>query len=399
MHCSYSFGFYSSIKYYVTFLHYKFIGFPIAARICAIVVTVCAILIIGLLLYNMIRLDYQKRSAKILERLRKKYEEGITKISYLKEFISQDDVLAFLDVPVRKIKPREMRLLLEIFMDVIKQADETFNIDNFKLVQKCLRVPDYFEREILKGTGKRRIKAFRTADTIEAYVKESIVSRFLFSSDKQLRMLARMYMVKYGTSYPFDIINENKDSKYTTENQALLHDVLLYRHSHGRSLPNFIHLLSDDNTSSDVKQFVVNEIGLLNLTSYGFYLSEYLKKCREESLQRATIRTLGLLRYMDNNVEENMIEIYQTVSLNVRRQIIKALGLFNSGRPEIVSFLEEEYPSTKNYLMKETVLSVLYDYGTIGRTVFEKLEAKASFDSKIFFEHVRCPLIDSRKYA
>lgn len=399
MQCSYSFGFYSSIKYYATFLYYKFIGFPIAARICAIVVTLCAIIILALLLYNIIRLARQKRSAHILENLRNKYEEGIMKLSYMKEFVSHSEVSAFLEIPVRKIKPREMRLLLEIFVDIINDAKEGFNIDNFKLIQKSFRIPDFFEKEILKGTGKKRIKAFRTADTIESYVKESIVSRFIFSSDKPLRMLARLYMVKYGTSYPFDIINENKDSKYTTENYALLHDVLLYRHRHGRSLPNLIHLLSDDNTSCDIKQFVVNEIGLLNLNSYGFYLSEYLNKCREENLQIAIIKTLGALRYVENNVEETLIEIYQTVSLNVRRQIIKTLGEFRSGKAEVVSFLEEGFPCVESYLMKETVLSVLYNYGTIGKAVFEKLETQASPDSKIFFEHVKSPLIDSRKYA
>lgn len=399
MQCSYSFGFYSIIKYYITFLYYKFIGYPLAARICTVVVTLSVLIIIGLLLYNIIRIAHQKKKAYVLSELRNKYEEDIKTVSYTKEPLSQEEIMEAIDIPSKKMWAWETRLLLDVFVDIINNAEAGFNIDNFKLVQKCFRFQDFFEKEILKRNGKKRIKAFRAADTIEAYIKESIVSRFLFTSDKQLRMLARMYMVKYGTTYPFDMLNENKDSSYTTESQALLHDVLIYRHDHERTMPNFIHLLSDDNTSADIKQFVVNEIGLLDLKSYGFYLSEYLPKCREEGLQIAIIRTLGALRYWENKVEPYLVEIYQTVSLNVRRQIIKTLGIFNSGNPNVLSFFEKEYAAINNHVMRESLLSVIYNYGPAGRAVFQDLEAKSPEDLKIFFEHVKSPLIDSRKYA
>ena len=55
--------------------------------------------------------------------------------------------------------------------------------------------------------------------------------------------------------------------------------------------------------------------------------------------------------------------------------------------------------STTDYQSRMQLLRVIHQYGKKGLAAFKKLKAETPREYAIYFEHIECNLIDSRRYA
>ena len=68
----------------------------------------------------------------------------------------------------------------------------------------------------------------------------------------------------------------------------------------------------------------------------------------------------------------------------------------NSGSPEILQFLVDDFLQTTDYVSRMKLLRVIHDYGRSGKTTFERLKASANEETAPYFAHIECDLIDKR---
>ena len=88
-----------------------------------------------------------------------------------------------------------------------------------------------------------------------------------------------------------------------------------------------------------------------------------------------------------------------SASFAERQELATALGNINSGSKDVLKFLEEDFMQTTDYVTRMLLLRTIHDYGTIGRKAYERLKKDAPAEFAIYFEHIECKLIDSRRYA
>ena len=82
-----------------------------------------------------------------------------------------------------------------------------------------------------------------------------------------------------------------------------------------------------------------------------------------------------------------------------RQELAEALGAINSGNPEVLHFLEEDFMQTTDYVTRMMLLRVIHGYGKLGLKAYNRLKKESPREFSIYFEHIECDLIDSRKYA
>ena len=121
-----------------------------------------------------------------------------------------------------------------------------------------------------------------------------------------------------------------------------------------------------------------------------------LETSRDERFSCALIRALGELDYIP--AEKEFCRRYLSASFTERQVLAEALGAINSGSPEILAFLVEDYRQSTDYVSRMKLLRVIHDYGRRGAETFNLLKAEADPERAVLFEHIECDLID-RKYA
>jgi hypothetical protein len=175
------------------------------------------------------------------------------------------------------------------------------------------------------------------------------------------------------------------------------HNVLVYRQKNGLTMPNFIRWCNRVPVNEELRIFAVNEIRLFNRKEDCAELLAMLVASREERFSCALIRALGEMEYVP--AEKEFCRRYLSASFTERQVLAEALGSIGSGNPDVIKFLVEDFVQTTDYVTRMVLLRVIYRYGSIGRSAYEKLKEEAGPEVQPYFAHIECDLIDSRRYA
>ena len=396
----YYLDYYSFWKYYILLAYYWLAGYPPVIRFCAGFSTFFVIMTVGLYFMN----DYRTRKDRHAEarsaRFRKNYYDQIKAIAILPESLTLAEVISRLSLPKNlRIKRKRWVAMVPVFRDLFVDIRKTemMNTDNWRYVLQAFKMPAYFEMELRSSKMKRRLDALKDVSDMSCDLKEAAASRYLYAKNPALRLGSRLHAARYGVSMPFKIFSEDASADFTDEMCSKLHWVLTYRKALGLSLPNFIRWIITVEASDSFRQFAINEIRLFMNYDDCAELLTYLKKRRKEEVAIAIIHTLGELRYAE--AEPHLIERYVFAGANERIALAEALGAINSGKPEVIHFLMDDYRKATDTVTKVRLLRVLYEYGGKGHEAYKTLKAEAPEYDKIVFEHIECKYIDSRKYA
>lgn len=379
-------------------LYYRLAEFPPVVRAWAIFTTIALILIIGLLLGNFIRAAIATRDAYIVEKNRERYKNLFREVALTVRTLELPEIVTILKLPKDfKMKERQNRLYFPILHEVYMELSGSLNKVNWQRLLQVLKMPVYFEEQVRSGDMRKRVVAFKNVADIDANLKEAVASRYLFSKNDKLKICARLHAARYGTSYPFKVLEEDPNLVFTDELSVKYHNVLVYRQENNLAMPNFIRWCNRVPVNEELRIFAVNEIRLFNKREDCAELLSMLQNSRDERFSCALIRALGELDYVP--AEKEFCRRYLSASFTERQVLAEALGAINSGSPEILHFLTEDFLQTTDYVSRMKILRVIHGYGRRGREAFEALKAQATEELAPFFDHIECDLIDSRKYA
>ena len=63
-------------------------------------------------------------------------------------------------------------------------------------------------------------------------------------------------------------------------------------------------------------------------------------------------------------------------------------SIINSGNPEVLRFLVDDFLQTTDYVTRMLLLRTIYNYGKSGRKTYERLKKDAPAEFAIYFEHI-----------
>jgi hypothetical protein len=389
---------YAYWKYYFLILYYRLHEFPPAVRVWAIFTSICLVLLVSIVVGNFIRVLISTADNRAIERYREKFEPHMLEVALTARNLELSEISALMNLPKNfKMRVKQNRRLVPILLGLYRQYADEMNKINWQRLLQVLKMPAYFDNQVRSRSMRKRIIAFKNVADMDANLKEAVASRYLFAKDRKLQNMARLHAARFGTSYPFKVLLEDPNLVFTEELVIKFHNVLLYRMENGMSMPNFIHWCNRTPVNEELRIFAINEIRLFRRKEDCAEMLSMLQNSREERFSCALIQALGELEYVP--AEKEFCRRYLSASFTERQELARALGIINSGNPEVLRFLVDDFLQTTDYVTRMLLLRTIYNYGKSGRKTYERLKKDAPAEFAIYFEHIECDLIDSRRYA
>ena len=389
---------YAYLKYYILIFYYRLAEYPSIIRTWIIFGSICVLLLVMIVLGNAIRAFAAYRFERLIVHNRLRYYDRMKQVISQTRTLEPGEVSNILDLPKNfKMKEKQNRSFVTVLLELRNEMGQTMSRQNWLRLLQALKMPAYFEAQVLSRSIRKKVQAFKDVADLDANLKEAVASRYLFTKNRKLQMHARLHAARFGTSYPFKVLEEDPNLVFTDEMVVKYHNVLVYRQKNGLTMPNFIRWCNRVPVNEELRNFAVNEIRLFKRKEDCAELLTMLMSSRDEAFSCAIIRALGELEYIP--AEKEFCRRYLSASFSERQVLAEALGAINSGNPDVVRFLAEDFLQTTDYVSRMVLLRVIYRYGSIGRSAYEKLKAEATPETQPYFAHIECDLIDSRRYA
>lgn len=389
---------YAYLKYYFLILYYRLAEYPPAIRVWAVFTAISLILLVGIVIGNFIRVARNAADTRVIAHNREKYWEKMKEIALEPRTLEPLEISAMLELPKNfKMHERQNGRYVPLLIEMYREYGPQMNKANWQRMLQVLKMPIYFEEQVRSRSIRKRVVAFKNVADMDANLKEAVASRYLFTKDRKLQNNARLHAARFGTSYPFKVLLEDPNLVFTEEMMVKFHNVLVYRQDNGMSMPNFIHWCNRTPVNEELRIFAINEIRLFDRREDCAELLSMLINSRDERFSCALIKALGAMEYVP--AEKEFVRRYLSASYAERQELAEALGAINSGNPKVLQFLEEDFMQTTDYVTRMLLLRVIHDYGTIGRKAYNRLKKASPKEFAIYFEHIECDLIDSRRYA
>lgn len=376
------------VSYYFFLLYYKFIGYPMVLRICISIVTLCVIFYLFLAVYIVWGIFSRRNDKNIRERIFCRYYEPLLAVLTDPARRRVDEIAEFVGHNIKKrLKNKEMRFLVQVLTKIKIDAGDRFNNVNSQAVQGVFKVGSFLEREIQFGRPKFKVQALLAIQSINGYVSEAVLVRFLYHRKMELRHAARYAFMWLSQNNPFRFFDEDLTMKLHRWDMAEIHAILIHRQQMGFVLPNFIKWVNDA-VEENVKIFFVREIRYFDERENCAQLAEMLNT-KTWSLRSEIVRTLGQMRYAE--AEDRLTAIYDVQPEFIKQDILASVAEIDSGRS--AAFLRTAYETADDMTTKLSALKALYRYGAEGRAEFARLESDSEGFTAKLFAHIRNPLI------
>ena len=389
---------YAYWKYYILIFYYKLAEYPRPVRVWIIFGSICMLLLIMIVIGNALRTFSHYRFERLVMHNRLRYYERMKTVVSQARTLEPSEVSAILELPKNfKMKERQNRSFVPVLLELRREMNGTMSRPNWIRLTQALKMPAYFESQILSRSIRKKVQGFKDVADLDANLKEAVASRYLFTKNRKLQMHARLHSARFGTSYPFKVLEDDPNLVFTEEMVVKYHNVLVYRQKNGLTMPNFIRWCNRVPINEELRIFAVNEIRLFKRKEDCAELLAMLVASREEDFSCAIIRALGELEYVP--AEAEFCRRYLSASFTERQVLADAIGALGTGNPETLRFMVEDFLQTTDYVTRMVLLRVIYRYGDKGRAAYEKLKAEATPELQPYFAHIECDLIDSRRYA
>ena len=389
---------YAYWKYYILILYYRLAEYPPAIRVWAVFTAINLFLLLTIVIGYFVRVFTSAADARAVAHNREKYWDKMKEVALSSRVWEPLEISALLELPKNfKMHERQHRRYVPVLIDMYRTYAPQMNKTNWQRLLQVMKMPIYFEEQVRSRSTRKRIVAFKNVADMDANLKEAVASRYLFTKDRKLQNNARLHAGRFGTSYPFKVLLDDPNLVFTDEMVVKFHNVLVYRQENGMSMPNFIHWCNRTPINEELRIFAINEIRLFDRREDCAEMLSMLQNSRDERFSCALIKALGAMEYVP--AEKEFCRRYLSASYAERQELAEALGAINSGNPQVLQFLEDDFLQTTDYVTRMMLLRVIHNYGSIGKKAYEKLKEESPEEFAIYFEHIECDLIDSSRYA
>ena len=218
---------YSYLKYYVLVLYYRLAEYPPIIRVWAVFMTISLILIFSILVGNLIRAAISSQETAKIRQNRKRFYDKMKQVAMTERALDPSEVVSILELPSKfKMKEKQNRRFIPVLQELYLEIHEKMNPVNWQRLLQSLKMPVYFEEQVRSRSIRKRVVAFKNVIDIDADLKEAVASRYLFNKNTKLQMHARLHAARYGTSYPFKVLEEDPNLVFTDEMVVKYHNVL-----------------------------------------------------------------------------------------------------------------------------------------------------------------------------
>ena len=375
--------------YLLTKWYNGFFEYPFVVKFSFAIVLLCCISITIFSISLYVNKVYEGRRNRKYQRLYNRFYDIFSEIIVSEALIPRKEIEQRINLSTKDLKKRKSatsmfigcRLLVQIKADYYNE----YNYKNLHSLCACLGVQEFLERMLVFGSRSKQRQAMHVAQFLMIDLPESVLVRLLNSTNGVLRKETRMYYLWLSDYNPFRFFRDSEMYNYEwREWDALeVHFLMRSRNKAGKEMPSLPPVIIDCDNEK-LQACLIREVGFWGTPEDIDNMKKYLAH------KNSVIRQAAIECFVEahaTSVEPMLMNIYANQSETMRKHILRALVLFNTGKA--IPFFTRSYEESKVQATKLYIIMSLSMYGEAGVAEFERLESIANDEDHFLFQQVR----------
>ena len=393
----YFYVFLAYCKYLYSYVIYKFADYPDEIKVAALISATCVLVIVILFLSMLWRSRVEKKKAKQLERIDRKYGEGMKYIlsSEATELLSEKEIERIfgidrdeLDGPLLK-NDREKRMFVDTFYTYfVSQRSEHSRTENTHTMLQMFGIPEFLEKDVSLGSMKNKADALGKMRMFKLPISLWVINKLLNCRYMRVQRLAMYSNVMSSSDSALDYFETDFfDNHCCIKDEIELGFSLQRRRKMGLKLPNLARWAQIQKNEKTQCMFV-RLMRRFDEVEYCGELKVLYKESKKKKLREEISRTWGYLHYVES--EDLLIDALLTEPDDTKVAIMHALTRLDTGKS--LDALLDGFKNTTNPHVRFEALRCIYNYGDAGRALFYELERNCSEADQKYFTFFNNPI-------
>lgn len=346
------------------------------------VILVCILTILLVFILFTIRIRQRKRHMAEYNHCYDTYSEAFIRVLEEREPLNNHQILAMCDESQKGFAYYDGFLYAEILTHLRMLLHETVYFPN---MQKLCELTGAREALELRLKKRRSImRSLQMVNTLPLNINEGLLAIYTAHKNPQIAQLARVAYCMCSQTEPYLYFLDDMNKPQSPWYRITIHRILGWKKEQNFPMPPLL-MLAQQSENTAMAAFLVEEISYWGTEDEKKQLVTFFNDSRIPC-RIAAIRALARLK--QEGVEEAIIQTYESQPQVVRRELLKALAGFHTGK--YVDFFADIYLNTPSLTSRKIALECLYTYCEEGRLCFEQLSATVTGkEETVLFDQIR----------
>lgn len=346
----------------------------------AIILMCCVTMLILLCLFSY-QIRKRKNHQRDYDHCYNTYSEHFIEILEEPTRLSEQQIIEMCDEDENGFSYYDGLLYAEVITHIRMMMNETLYFPNLQLLCEVTGALSAIEQRLKKR--KDVLSVLQMVNTLPLNINEGLLAVYTAHPNKKISTLARVAYCMCSQTEPYQYLLHDMNKPQSSWYRITIHRIMGWKMEQKYPMPPLL-MLAQTSENPQMAAFLTEEISYWGTDEEKRQLVSFFTDPRLQC-RIAAIRSLTRLRFEDT--EEKIMASYESQPQLVRREMLKAIASFHSGR--YVEFFVNVYLNTPSHESRRVALKCLYNYNEEGRRRFEELARLADDKNSILFNQIR----------
>ncbi len=363
---------------------YKFQSLPLVIQLSIIVIIMAVsftlMAIILMMVYRYVKYRREQRFRKLIPLIDDLIFAYITfETSDQSRFSSKSEIVSKMKQYIRGRKQVAVNRLLEYKKDL--RGNMSYELNELFME---LNLDKYCLKKLRALRRFKKIQGLTEFATMGIPVADAYILPLTHHRSREVRIMARHAYIKLSKNDPFKFFDSSEDRLLVWDQIELFKIITT---NENISIPNFGSWITYSSNPSII-HFCLKLVVHYNQSEAVPSIMRLLET-RDHDLRAAAINTLGKIKA--EQVEDQLVGIYNDQPLKCQVEILKALGRMQTGR--YVDFLTNEFLYSGDFRLRKAAAKSIVNNSRNEPDLIDELMENASSENKLILKHCMDPLI------
>lgn len=369
------------VMYYIYSIRSFMQQYSWQVRLSFSIILVCILVMLMLMVLFTIQIRRRQQHERDYEHCFATYSEAFFEILEEPTVLTETQILEICDEDDNGFRYYDGLLFAEVLTHIRMSMNDTLYFPNLQLLCEVTGVREAVERRL-----KERKDVFRVlqmVNTLPLKINEGLLAIYTSHSNKQISQLARLAYCMCSQTEPYQYLMKDINQPQSTWYCSTIHRILGWKRVQNLPMPP-LFMSASICENAQMAAFIIEETSYWGTEEEKHNLVKFFNDKRIPC-RIAAVRALTRLGYAE--AEDQIYNAYESQPQIVRREMIKALANFHSGK--YIEFFAEQYKTTPSHTSRRNILECLYNYCEAGRIRFETLDKETGDQDAVFFSQIR----------
>lgn len=369
------------IIYYVYAIRSYMQAFSWQVRLSFAIILTCILAMMVVFLLFILRIHQRNSHEREFNHCYNEFSEAFIEVLEEQQHLTTRQIMEICDVEENGFSYYDGFLYAEVLTHIRMTMNKVLYFPNLQTLCEVTGAKAAIEARLKKR--RSMLRSLQMVNTLPLNINEGTLAIYTSHSNQRVAQLARVAYSICSRSEPYLYMIQDINQPQSSWYRITTHRILGWAKAQNYPMPP-LWMLATQCENTQMAAFLVEEVSYWGTDKEKHQLQKFLDDPRMQC-RIAAIRSMARLGYED--AEEQIYQSYESQPQVVRREMLKALAGFHSGK--YVEFFADVYKNTPSHTSRKIALECLYTYCEEGRKRFEQLDIETGTQDAIFFAQIR----------